>query len=158
MRLIGYKDSGDNDSKARIGVSWLERKGFVERSYNQTLFFKGRPAVKNMEEAVLKMERLNLSKTMKAIFITILNCLFNADSNIVLSADDICADLGKIKDLPEKYLDSRHVITFLSDMAKAGLVREGVVMTAFVKPKGKDLGKICTAGSCKDKDGLEFCQ
>ena len=53
MRLIGYRDSSDNDSKARIGVSWLERKGFVERSYNQTLFFKGRPAVKNMEEAGL---------------------------------------------------------------------------------------------------------
>jgi len=143
MRLIGYRDSGDNDSKARIGVSWLERKGFVERAYNQTLFFKGMPAVKNMEEAVLKMERLNLSKTMKAIFITILNCLFNADSNIVLSADDICADLGKIKDLPEKYLDSRHVIALLSDMAKAGLVREGVVMTAFVKPKGKESSPKC---------------
>jgi ATP-dependent DNA helicase RecQ len=138
MRLIGYKESGTSDSKARIGVSWLERKGFVERSYNQTLFFKGTPAVKNMEEAALKMERLNLSKTMKAVFITILHFLFNADSNTTLSADDICADLGKIKNLPEKYLDSSHVITLLSDMAKAGLIREGVVMTAFVKPMGKN--------------------
>jgi len=75
---------------------------------------------------------------MKAIFITILNFLFNADSNTVISADDICIDLGKIKNLPEEYLDSRHVITLLSDMAKAGLIREGVVMTAFVKPKGKN--------------------
>ncbi|MBT7259988.1 MAG: RecQ family ATP-dependent DNA helicase [Desulfobacula sp.] len=138
MRLIGHKDPGGNDSKARIGVSWLERKGFVERSYNQTLFFKGVPAVKNIEQAVLKMEQLHLSKMMKTVFIRILNFLFNADSNSLLSADDICTDLGKIKDLPEKYLDSRHIISLLSDMAKAGLIREGVVMTAFVRPKGKN--------------------
>ncbi|MCD4719079.1 MAG: RecQ family ATP-dependent DNA helicase, partial [Desulfobacula sp.] len=137
MRLIGYEDFGGNDARASIGVSWLERKGFVERSFNQTLFFKGTPAVKNMEEAAKKIEKLNLSKIMRAVFITILNFLFNADSNTLLSADEICVALGKIKDLPEKYLDSRHVITLLSDMANAGLIREGVVMTAFVKPKGK---------------------
>jgi len=138
MRLIGYRDSADDDGKARTGVSWLERKGFIERSYNRTLFFNGVPAVKNMEEAVQKMERLNLSKTMKAIFSTVLNFLFNADPDSLLSADEICSDLWKIKDLPEKYLDSRHVITLLSDMAEAGLIKEGVVMTAFVTPKGKN--------------------
>ena len=136
MRLMGHTDLGDNDARAKIGVSWLERKGFLERSYNHTLFFKGTPAVKNMEEAVVKIERLTLSKIMKAVFYTVLTFLFNADSNTLLSADEICADLGKIKDLPEKYMDSRYVITLLSDMAKAGLIREGVVMTAFVRPKG----------------------
>ena len=136
MRLIGYKEA--NDSKARIGVSWLERKGFVERSYNQTLVFKGTPGVKDMTDAVKKMEGLNLSKTMTAVFLTILNFLFNADANTLLSADEICSDLGKIENLPEKYLDSRQVMALLSDMASAGLIREGVVMTAFVKPRGKD--------------------
>lgn len=138
MRLIGYRDVGDDDGRARIGVSWLERKGFVERSFNQTLFFKGTPAVKNMEEAGLKIDRLNLSTTMKAVFLTILNFLFNAEPNSLLSADEIWAALGKVKDLPGQYLDSRYVITLLSDMAEAGLIREGVVMTAFVKPRGKD--------------------
>jgi len=143
MRLIGYRDFGDNDARARIGVSWLERKGFVERSFNRTLFFKGTPAVKNMEEAVKKIGKLNLSKVMRAVFITILNFLFNAEPNTLLSADEICVSLGRIKDLPEKYLDSRHVITLLSDMAEAGLIREGVVMTAFVKPRGKGSSPKC---------------
>lgn len=108
----------------------------MERTYNQTLVFNGTPAVKDMEEALKKMERLNLSKTIRSVFITILNFLFNVDANRILSADEICLELGKIDNLPEKYLDSRHVMTLLSDMAKAGLIREGVVMTAFVKPRG----------------------
>jgi ATP-dependent DNA helicase RecQ len=138
MRLIGYRDSGASDTRARAGISWLERKGFVERSFNHTLFFKGTPAVKNMEEAARKIETLNLSRVMKAVFTTILNFLFNAEPNTLVSADEICSSLGRIKDLPETYLDSRYVITLLSDMADAGLIREGVVMTAFVRPRGKD--------------------
>jgi ATP-dependent DNA helicase RecQ len=137
MRLIGYRDSLEDDGKAITGVSWLERKGFIKRSYNRTLFFNGIPMVKNMEEAALKMERLNLSNLMKEIFSAVLNFLFNADPNALLSADEICSDLWKIKDLPEKYRDSRQVISLLSDMVEAGLIKEGVIMTAFVTPKGQ---------------------
>ncbi len=137
MRLIGYRDSDNvNDARARTGVAWLERKGFLERSYNRTLFFTGTPVVKDIDEAYKKIEKLNLSKTMKAVFITILMFLFNAEKNKTISADDICASLGRIKNLPEKYFDSREIISLLSDMAEAGLIREGIVMTAFVKPKG----------------------
>ncbi|MBU1168670.1 MAG: RecQ family ATP-dependent DNA helicase [Proteobacteria bacterium] len=137
MRLIGYKDSSNDDNRARIGVSWLERKGFIERSYNQTLFFKGTPRVRDMAEAEQKIEALNLSKIMKAVYLTVLSTLFNADKDKLLSADDICTALGRIDKLPSDYLDSRYVIRLLSQMAEAGLIREGTVMTAFVKPKGK---------------------
>ena len=137
MRLIGYRDFADNDNRARIGVSWLERKGFVKRSFNQTLFFKGTPLVKDMEEAGKKIETLNLSKIMKTVFRSIISTLFNADKNSILSADTICAELGNIESLPEKYLDSRYIISLLGDMAKIGLIKEGIVMTAFVRPKGK---------------------
>ena len=137
MRLIGYRDSDNvNDARARTGVAWLEKKGFLERSFNRTLFFTGTPVVKDMDEAAEKIEKLSLSKTMKAVFITILMFLFNAEKNQTISADDICASLGRIEKLPEKYFDSREIISLLSDMAEAGLIREGVVMTAFVKPKG----------------------
>ena len=74
---------------------------------------------------------------MQAVFVTILKFLFNADPNTLISADDICAELGTIDNLPPKYLDPRQVILILSDMAKAGLIREGVMLSAFVKPKGK---------------------
>lgn len=137
MRLIGYRAGSDDDTRARIGVSWLERKGFLKRSFNQTLFFTGTPIVKDVAEAEKKIDSLNMSRTMKAIYLTIINSLFNADRDKVLSADEICSSLGKIENLPDEYLDSRHVIRLLNDMANAGLVREGIVMTAFIRPKGK---------------------
>ncbi|MFH2092622.1 MAG: RecQ family ATP-dependent DNA helicase [Pseudomonadota bacterium] len=137
MRLIGYANFAEDDSRARIGISWLERKGFLKRSFNQTLFFKGKPLVRDMNEAEQKIAALNLSKMMAMVFRTILFTLFNADKDSILSADVICADLGKIENLPEEYLDSRFVIGLLSQMAEVGLIKEGVLMTAFVKPKGQ---------------------
>ncbi|MCF8076716.1 MAG: RecQ family ATP-dependent DNA helicase, partial [Desulfotignum sp.] len=137
MRLLGYSDFADNDGRAKTGVSWLERKGFLKRSFNQTLFFKGKPLVQDMQEAEKKIAALNLSKMMATVFRTILLTLFNADKNVALSADVICANLGKIENLPEKYLDSKFVIGLLSQMAEVGLIKEGIIMTAFVRPKGQ---------------------
>jgi len=136
MRLIGYSIA-DNDGRAKTGVSWLERKGFLKRSFNQTLFFKGKPLVRDMREADKKIAALNLSKMMTVVFRTILLTLFNADKDSLLSADLICANFGKIENLPEKYLDSKFVIGLLSQMAEVGLIKEGIIMTAFVRPKGK---------------------
>ncbi|MFH2059489.1 MAG: RecQ family ATP-dependent DNA helicase [Pseudomonadota bacterium] len=138
MRLIGYSNFAEDDGRARIGVSWLERKGFLKRSFNQTLFFKGKPLVKDMKEAEEKIAALNLSKIMAMVFRTILLTLFNAEKDSILSADTICASLGRIENLPDEYLDSRFVIGLLSRMADIGLIKEGVLMTAFVKPKGQD--------------------
>jgi ATP-dependent DNA helicase RecQ len=138
MRLAGHNNFDGNDTTARIGVSWLERKGFVKRSFNQTLFFKGTPTVKNMEDARKKINSLNLSKSMRSVYLTIMETLFNARADSLLSADTLLSSLGTINNLPEQYLDSRYIINLLSDMAQAGLIKEGVVMTAFVRPKGKD--------------------
>lgn len=138
MRLIGHSNFADNDGRARTGVSWLERKGFLKRSFNQTLFFKGKPLVRDMKEADKKIAALNLSKMMAVVFRTILLTLFNADKDVALSADVICANLGKIENLPEKYLDSKFVIGLLSQMAEVGLIKEGIIMTAFVRPKGQE--------------------
>jgi ATP-dependent DNA helicase RecQ len=138
MRLIGYSDFAKDDNRARTGISWLERKGFLKRSFNQTLFFKGKPLVRDMEEAEEKIASMNLSKMMMVVFRTILLTLFNADKNETISADAICASLGKIENLPEKYFDSKFVIGLLSQMAEAGLIKEGIIMTAFVKPKGQE--------------------
>ncbi len=138
MRLAGTLDDRGDDSRARTSISWLERKGFIHRAFNQTLFFQGTPLVKDMGEAEKKMANLGLSRLKRRIFSTILHFLFNADPNTLLSADDICTELGKIEDLPDQYLDSREVISLLADMAKSGLVREGIVMSAFIRPNGQN--------------------
>lgn len=140
MGLIGYGDSRMDDTRARTGISWLERKGFVERAHNQTVFFNGVPGVKTMEEARQKMERLNLSQMTRAIYTTVLDHLFNADPNALVSADEISISLGRIENLPETYADSRHIMGLLADMAAAGLVKEGISLTAFVRPRGRENG------------------
>ncbi len=137
MRLIGYSDSVEDDGRARIGVSWLERKGFLKRSFNQTLFFNGKPLVQDMAAAEERIAALNLSQMTASVFRTILLTLFNADKDSILSADVICANLGKIENLPEKYMDPRFVIGLLSQMADVGLIKEGILMTAFVRPRGQ---------------------
>ena len=138
MRLAGAGEGRAEDGRAKTGISWLERKGFIHRDFNKTLFFQGAPMVQDMEEAEKKMLNLGLSRLKRRIFSTILHFLFNADPNTLLSADEICAELGKIEDLPKTYLESREAISLLADMAKAGLVREGVVMSAFIRPRGKN--------------------
>lgn len=138
MRLIGYADFGENDARARIGVAWLERRGFLKRKFNQTLFFKGTPLVRDLDQAEEKIKRLNLSRIRSAVYHTLLTTLFNADKNALISADQLCESLSHIDGLPETYMDPRTVMGVLSDMAKAGLIREGAVMTAFVRPKGRD--------------------
>ncbi len=49
----------------------------------------------------------------------------------------LCEALSGIENLPDKYMDPRTIINELNNMANAGLIREGSVMTAFIRPKGK---------------------
>nr|WP_320191600.1 RecQ family ATP-dependent DNA helicase [uncultured Desulfobacter sp.] len=137
LRLAGYEHMGGEDQRARIAVAWLERRGFIRRDFNRTLFFKGVPLVKSLDEAENKLKRLNLSRIVHSVYITLLQTLFNEKKNALISADMLCEALSGIENLPEKYLDPRTIITELNNMANAGLIREGSVMTAFIRPKGK---------------------
>ncbi|WP_020585733.1 RecQ family ATP-dependent DNA helicase [Desulfobacter curvatus] len=138
LRLAGYEHMGGDDQRARIAVAWLERRGFIRRDFNRTLFFKGVPLVKSLDEAEKKLKRLNLSRTVHSVYMTLLQTLFNEKKNALISADMLCEALSGIENLPDKYLDPRTIITELNNMANAGLIREGSVMTAFIRPKGKN--------------------
>ena len=137
LRLAGYEHMGGEDQRARIAVAWLERRGFIRRDFNRTLFFKGMPLVKSLDEAEKKLKRLNLSRTVHSVYMTLLQMLFNEKKNALISADMLCEALSGIENLPDKYLDPRTIINELNNMANAGLIREGSVMTAFIRPKGK---------------------
>jgi ATP-dependent DNA helicase RecQ len=137
LRLAGYEHMGGEDNRARIAVAWLERRGFIRRDFNRTLFFKGVPLVNSLAEAEKKLKTLNLSRTVQSVYLTLLQTLFNEKKNALISADMMCEALSGIENLPEKYLDPRTIINELNNMANAGLIREGSVMTAFIRPKGK---------------------
>lgn len=138
LRLAGYEHMGGDDQRARIAVAWLERRGFIRRDFNRTLFFKGVPLVKSLDEAENKLKTLNLSRTVQSVYMTLLQTLFNENKNALISADMLCEALSPIENLPEKYLDPRTIINELNNMANAGLIREGSVMTAFIRPKGRN--------------------
>jgi len=152
LRLAGYEHMGGDDQRARIAVAWLERRVFIRRNFNRTLFFKGVPVVKSLEEAEKKLKTLNLSRTVQSIYMTLLQTLFNEKKNALISADMLCEALSHIENLPEKYLDPRTIMNELNNMANAGLIREGSVMTAFIRPKGRNnAGGLLTLFSSMEK-------
>ncbi len=137
LRLAGYEHMGGDDQRARIALAWLERRGFIRRDFNRTLFFKGVPLVKSLDEAETKLKKFKLPRTIQSVYMTLLQTLFNEEKNALISADMLCEALSGIENLPDKYLDPRTIINELNNMANAGLIREGSVMTAFIRPKGK---------------------
>ncbi|MCB9495174.1 MAG: RecQ family ATP-dependent DNA helicase [Desulfobacteraceae bacterium] len=128
---------GEGGGKKEItAVSWLERKGFIERDLNKTIVFQGSPIVKDEEEALKIIEKLNLSQKMKAVYLRILSVLFNQEQKGLVSADDLIIKLGEIARNDERFEDSKYIISIISDMANASIIKKGLVMTAHVRPYG----------------------
>jgi len=145
-------DSDDRNAATKVitAVSWLERAGFIERNENRTQVFQGRPLVKDLDEAKGKIEKLGLSQRQQKRWLAILTELFNADSDEGFSADEL-ALLGEFsatdQDKPGETASQR-VIRTLYDMTAQGLIKQNLLLTAFVRYKIADssllrLEKIC---------------
>jgi len=138
--------SEDNmaDTKVKTAVAWLERAGLVERNQNNTRVFQGQPLVKNMEEAEAKIAPLNLPQKQKKRWLAVLHALFNARKDAGMSADEL-AELPEFKaqdgDAPEQRSvagDTRTILRILHEMTGAGLIKQGVLLNAFVRYKVGD--------------------
>jgi ATP-dependent DNA helicase RecQ len=132
------------DTKVKTAISWLERASFLQRNENHTRVFQGKLLVRTLGEAAEKISRLNLSPTRRGYWLAILSAMINAESDDVLNADRL-AELagipefreppGKPEEKPESA--SQQVIRMLHQMAEAGIVDQGVMLTAFVRHKVK---------------------
>ncbi|MGZ8241514.1 MAG: RecQ family ATP-dependent DNA helicase [Methylobacter sp.] len=143
------------DTKVKTAVSWLERAGFIERNENRTQVFQGRPLVKNLDEAKIKIEKLDLSQRQQQRWLAIVEALFNADSDEGFSADEL-ALLGAFTDDKDDQkagkineTASQRVIRTLYDMANAGLIQKSLLLTAFLRHKVSNsslavLEKVCS--------------
>ena len=143
-------DLSDHDYETRVktAVSWLERGGFLSREENRTSVFQGKPKFQDMDEAVKRINALNLSSLNKNIWATILTALINAPKDMGLNADQICESLGQIPNLPEDFRNTRKIISVMNDMAEAGLIERSLMLSAWVKQSGKGdantvLGRVC---------------
>jgi len=146
------------DTKVKTAVAWLERGGFLLRNENNTRVFQGRALVKNMEEAKRRIAALNLSVTQQRRWLAILEAFINADSDQGLSADELAelpvlkADADAVKrERGRTESDSLRVLRTLYDMAQAGLIKQGLQLTAYVRHKTKSHSQLWLERIC----GLE---
>ncbi len=132
------------DTKVKASIAWLERAGFLERNQNLTEIFQGKPLVESLEEAKAVMDRLRLDAFHKRIWLRILQYMFNRKEDGGIRADAIAEIL-----FPEKEIllrmerktgrtAAQMVITALHDMADAGLLDQGITLSAIFRPKGKN--------------------
>ena len=135
------KEDSLADTKIKTAISWLERAGFVERNHNRTSVYQGLPLVKDLMEARAKMARLNLSQKQRERWLDVLTALFNAKINEGMSADEL-AELPSFKPMAaevEAGIEaSQLVLRALHDMTEAGLLKQGLQLTAYVRYKVAD--------------------
>lgn len=137
-------DDLQHDTKVKTAVAWLERSGFLQRNENNTRVFQGKVLVRSMDEARERIAALNLSKYQRRRWLTLLQAFINADSGRGLSADEL-AELPGLKtdrdtsgpQREQVESGSLSVIRTLHDMAQAGLIKQGLQLTAYVRHKTK---------------------
>jgi ATP-dependent DNA helicase RecQ len=148
------------DTKVRTAIAWLERCGFLERNNNLNEVFQGKPLVKSLEEAEKVMDRLNLQVYSKNLWLNILQYIINSDEPQGIRADSIAEALFPEKEtllqLEAKsgLTPAQNVIMALHDMADAGLIDQGVMLSASFRPKGKNSASSTLVAVCKLENRL----
>ena len=125
------------DTKVKTAVAWLERGGFLNRNHNSNQVFSGKPLFASLEEAKSKLDSLQLSRSAQRNWELLLQVLINSDIDEGLSADILAHRMGSLAgERAARKIDSQEVIRILNQMVQAGIVSDGLLMTAFLRPKG----------------------
>ncbi|RJX26038.1 MAG: RecQ family ATP-dependent DNA helicase [Desulfurivibrio sp.] len=149
-------DSHDRlaDTKVKTAVSWLERAGFIERNQNNTRVFQGLPLVSSLEEAEEKIAPLDIPASQKKRWLAILQALFNARKDEGMSADEL-AELPEFRERGQATGslaisgDTQLVLRDLYAMSETGLLKQGVLLNAFVRYKVGDHSRLRFDKVCK---------
>lgn len=143
---LGFDSEGrDSDTRVRIAVAWLERAGLVQREQNAARVFQGRPLAPTLDEAKRKIDKLGLSKDQAERWLAVYEAILNSDPDEGLSADEL-ARLAAFERPQDRKLPpwdrgdtpGQRVLRTLHDMAKAGLLKKGPQLTAFIRYKVKN--------------------
>jgi len=132
------------DTKIRASIAWLERAGFLQRNHNLTEVFQGKPLVDSLEEATSVMDRLNITPQTKNLWLSILQQIINSPEERGIRADELAEALFPEQDMlqaMEKQTGqtaAQVVISSLHDMSDAGLIDQGLMLSATFRPKGKN--------------------
>ena len=132
------------DTKIRASIAWLERAGFLQRNHNLTEVFQGKPLVDSLQDAESIMDRLNISPQTKNLWLSILQQIINSPEDRGIRADELAEALFPEKELIQEIEQktgqtaAQVVISALHDMSDAGLIDQGLMLSATFRPKGKN--------------------
>ena len=140
-------------TKVNTAVSMLERGDFVRRDQNKTNVLQVQPLVRSMDEAIEKIDKLDLSQRVRGQWLEILGAIFNSNPDEGLSADAL-AELPsmKVKEKLPPYGTLQHdtlpVMRVLGDMVEARIVEKDTLLSAYVKVRctnssNKVLADVC---------------
>ncbi|HBH35521.1 MAG TPA: RecQ family ATP-dependent DNA helicase, partial [Gammaproteobacteria bacterium] len=125
-------------TKVNTAVSMLERGDFVRRDQNKTNVLQVQPLVRSMDEAIEKIDQLDLSQRVRGQWLEILGAIFNSNPDEGLSADAL-AELPSMRVreelAPHRTLqhDTLPVMRVLGDMVEARIVEKDTLLSAYVK-------------------------
>lgn len=142
------------DTKVRSAVAWLERAGYLQRNQNLTEVFQGKPLVESLEEAQKVVGRFNLNPHAQHLWLNILHYIMNSDQDRGIRADAIAEALfPQMETLQEMekrtgQTAGQIIISALHDMADAGLIDQGVMLSAIFRPKGKNNASVVFRAAC----------
>ncbi len=142
------------DTRVRTAVAWLERSGFLRRNQNLTEVFQGKPRVDSLEEADGILERLHLNRHTRSLWRGLLQHILNAGEDQGMRADDLAGALFPQKEVLIQMerrtglTAAQIVITALHDMADAGLLDQGVMLSAIFRPRGKYNAGVVFRSAC----------
>ena len=136
-------DAEDRDAKTKVqtAVAWLERAEFLRRDENHTRVFQGRPKVRDLDEARARIDGLGLSEKQRERWMRILHALLTADDRQGLDLDELAAATG-LQSWTDEAGGARPagrrspallLLNTLRDMARQGLIDEGLSLSAFVR-------------------------
>ena len=132
------------DTRIRASIAWLERSGFLMRNHNLTEIFQGKYWWSPSKRPVPSWTGSISPRKGKDSGAGILQQIINSPKERGIRADELAEALFPLKEELEAMerqtgqTAAQIVISSLHDMSDAGLIDQGLMLSATFRPKGKN--------------------
>ena len=138
-------DDRSAETKVKTALSWLERAGFLQRDENRTEVFQGAPLVPSVDAGRVLLVEKNVAPPAARRWLGLLAALLAADADEGLRFDDL-AGLPAYREFSAAGDGDGRALSLLvrkdlHEMAEAGLIKEGLLFSAYVRPRGQRTSK-----------------